>query len=71
MSFQSSDLSKGNYSVNIFNANGQQVYAQRFNHSGGSVNQTLQLPAGVRSGMYTMQLNNGTMKVMSKTFMVQ
>ncbi|MBK9382034.1 MAG: T9SS type A sorting domain-containing protein [Chitinophagaceae bacterium] len=71
VSFQSSDLSKGNYSVNIFNANGQQVYAQRFNHSGGSVNQTLQLPAGVRSGMYTMQLNNGTMKVMSKTFMVQ
>ena len=71
VSFQSSDLSKGNYSVNIFNANGQQVYAQRFNHSGGSVNQTIQLPAGVRSGMYTMQLNNGTMKVMSKTFMVQ
>ena len=71
VSFQSSDLSKGNYSVNIFNANGQQVYSQRFNHSGGSVNQTIQLPAGVRSGMYTMQVDNGTMKLMSKTFMVQ
>lgn len=71
VSFQSSDLSKGNYSVNIFNANGQQVYSQRFSHSGGSVNQTLQLPAGVRSGMYTMQVDNGTMKLMSKTFMVQ
>lgn len=71
VSYQSSDLSKGNYAVNIFNANGQQVYTQRFNHAGGSINQTIQLPVGVRSGMYTLQLDNGNLKVMSKVFMVQ
>jgi|CXWL01.1.fsa_nt_gi hypothetical protein len=71
ISLQSSDLSKGNYSVRIFNASGQQVYARRLSHSGGAINQTIQLPSGIRSGMYGIQLDSDGMKVMSKTFMVQ
>ncbi len=71
VALQSADLSKGNYSVKLFNAGGQQVYTQRFIHTGGSINQTIQLPAVIKSGMYTMQLDNDGLKVMSKVFMVQ
>ncbi len=71
LSFQSSDLSKGTYSIRIFNAGGQQVYAQKFSHTGGAINQTIQLPGGMKSGMYNIQLENNGDKVMSKTFMVQ
>lgn len=71
VSFQTSDLSKGNYSVKVFNAGGQQVYTQRFTHSGGAINQTIQLPPGIKSGMYSMQLEKEGVKVMNKAFMVQ
>lgn len=71
ISFQGSDLAKGNYTARIFNAAGQQVYLQHFSHTGGSVTQTLQLPAGVKSGMYTLQLGNEGVKVMNKSFVVQ
>ena len=71
VSFQSADLSKGNYSVKVFNTAGQQVYKQRFTHSGGAIGQTIHLPAGIKSGMYSMQLENDAVKVMSKIFMIQ
>jgi hypothetical protein len=71
VSFQSGSLAKGNYTVKIFNATGQQVYSEKFAHNGGAVNQTIQLPSGSRSGMYSLQLNSDEMKLMSKTFMVQ
>lgn len=71
VSFQSADLARGNYSVKVFNAGGQQVYSQRFTHNGGAISQTIQLPGGTRSGMYSIQLDKDDVKVMSKTFMVQ
>jgi len=71
ISFQGADLAKGNYTVKIFNSAGVQVMGRSFSHSGGAINQTLQLPAGTRSGMYSLQLINENEKVMSKTFIVQ
>jgi hypothetical protein len=71
VSFQSSDLARGNYSVKVFNAGGQQVYSQRFTHTGGAVNQTLHLPGGINPGLYSIQLENDIRKVMNKTFTVQ
>lgn len=71
VSVQSSDLVRGNYSIKVFAASGQQVYTQRFTHTGGAINQAIQLPAGIKSGMYSMQLDNNGVKVMTKTFMVQ
>ncbi len=71
VSFQSADLAKGNYTVKLFTATGQQVYSQRFAHSGGAINQTIQLPNGTKSGMYSIQLDNDAVKVMTKTFIVQ
>ena len=71
ISFQSADLAKGNYSVKAFNTAGQQVYNNRFTHHGGAISQTIQLPTGIKSGMYSMQLENDAVKVMSKIFMIQ
>ena len=71
VSFQSADLAKGNYSVKLFTAAGQQVYSQRFSHNGGAINETIQLPNGAKSGMYSIQLDNDAVKVMTKTFIVQ
>ncbi len=71
VSFQSSNLAKGTYDVKLFNAAGQQVYAQKISHTGGAINQTIQLPAGARSGMYSLQLDHDGEKLISKTFIVQ
>jgi Secretion system C-terminal sorting domain len=71
ISFQSSDLSRGNYSVRIYNGAGQVVVTQSFNHNGGAINKTIQLPTNIQSGMYSIQVDNDGVKVMNRTFMVQ
>lgn len=71
ISFQGADLAKGNYTVRVYNSIGAHVMGQSFTHTGGAINQTLKLPSGIKSGMYSLQLINGDVKVMSKTFMVQ
>ncbi|HMU47027.1 MAG TPA: T9SS type A sorting domain-containing protein [Chitinophagaceae bacterium] len=71
ISLQSSDLAKGNYSVRIMNAAGQQVYNQRFSHTGGAINETIQLPSGMQSGIYILQLDKEGAKVMAKAIVVQ
>lgn len=71
ISFQGADLAKGNYTVKVFNSTGMQVMSQNFNHTGGAITQTLKLPTGISSGMYSLQLVSDGVKVMSKTFMVQ
>ena len=71
ISFQSADLSRSNYSVKIFNTAGQQVYNNQFTHNGGAISQSIQLPIGIKSGMYSFQLDSDAVKVMSKIFMIQ
>jgi Secretion system C-terminal sorting domain len=71
LSIQSNSFSKGSYVINIFNAGGQQVYTNTFSYNGGALNQTIQLPIGMKSGMYSIQLLNDGAKVMSKLFIVK
>jgi hypothetical protein len=71
ISFQGADLAKGNYIVRVYNSAGIQVMGQNFIHTGGAINQTLKLPAGIKSGLYSLQLVNDGVKVLSKTFVVQ
>ena len=71
ISFLSADLERGNYSVKAFNTVGQQIYNNRFTHHGGAISQTIQLPTGIKPGMYSIQLDNDAVKVMSKIFMIQ
>ncbi len=71
VSFQSAELAKGSYTVKVISVSGQQVYAQQFNHNGGAVSQSLQLPQSVKTGVYTLLLENAGTKVMNKSFIVQ
>ncbi len=70
VSFQASDLSKGNYKIQVYNRSGVQVLEQGLTHSGGAINQTLKLPAGISPGFYFLQLINDEMKGMNKNFIV-
>ena len=71
LSYGSSQLAKGLYTARIFNAAGQQVFNQQFAHAGGAINQTIQLPAGMKAGIYAMQLSSEEITVSSRTFIVQ
>ena len=71
LSVQSSDLSRGDYTVKIYSSGGQQVVAQRFNHSGGAVNKTIQLPAGTKAGVYSLYIESEGNRMLTKSFMVQ
>ncbi|MBN8674013.1 MAG: T9SS type A sorting domain-containing protein [Chitinophagales bacterium] len=70
ISLQATDLAKGQYSIRVFAANGQQVYTQALSHAGGSVTESVQLPATIKAGIYNLVISSGEMK-MVKTFMVR
>ncbi len=70
VSFQVGDLHKGDYTLKIFNSSGQQIHTQKFVHEGGPLTQTITLPAGIKAGMYNLQLINGN-EIKSKAFIVQ
>ncbi len=70
-SFQGADLTKGNYAVKLFNNAGVQIFVQTIFHGGGAISQTLKLPGSTSSGIYSLQLINDGVNVMSKTIMVQ
>jgi hypothetical protein len=71
LSFQSAGLSRGDYWIKITNAAGQQLYSSKFSHHGGAINQTIELPISIRSGMYSLQLESQEARIMSKSFIVQ
>jgi hypothetical protein len=70
LNLQLSNFDKGVYSINIFNGQGQKVFSGSLNHVGGSATQTFQLPAGIKSGMYSLQFVNGT-TVINKNVVVE
>ncbi|TAL48727.1 MAG: T9SS type A sorting domain-containing protein, partial [Chitinophagaceae bacterium] len=71
VTFQSADQQKGNYSLKIFNNTGQQVYSLQFEHMGGAITKTIQLPQIIRPGINVLQLEQDGLKVMSKSLIVQ
>jgi len=71
ISYQGTNLPKGNYSVRIFNAAGQQVYNQRMAHQGGAITQAIQLPAGLQAGLYNLRMESESTIIGTKTFMLQ
>lgn len=70
ISLQATDLAKGQYNIRVFAANGQQVYTQALSHAGGSVTESVQLPAAIKAGIYNLVISSGDLK-MVKTFMVR
>lgn len=61
---------QGVYTLKVVNTAGQQVYAQRLAHQGGSMTQTIELPSSVKPGVYSM-LISGDQFHQSKMFIVQ
>jgi len=52
-------LPQGAYTMRITGSNGQQVMQTTGNHSGGNISQVVQLPAGIKKGVYMLQLIKG------------
>lgn len=70
LSFQSTDLAKGNYTMSMFDMSGNRVSNEEFTHPGGPVTRNVQLPAAIKPGMYMLQLSGKNSKI-SRTFIVQ
>jgi hypothetical protein len=68
--FQSSNLAEGEYNLKIYNGVGQLILDQPFNQIGASVNQTIQLPANAKPGVYSLRLKNGETSL-QRIFVIQ
>ena len=55
---QGSDLSRGNYKINIFAANGQEIFKQQIQHNGGTISQTIELPLTLSKGVYMLSVKD-------------
>lgn len=60
LNLQLNNYETGKYDVSLINSQGQQVFNGSINHAGGSATQSLQLPASVKAGIYTLRMHNGT-----------
>ena len=70
VSFELSNIEKGNYDILVIDRNGSQVQNTSFNHYGGSISHTFSLPAGISSGIYNLRIS-GNGKNFMKTFIVK
>ncbi len=55
---QGSDLGRGNYKINIFGANGQEIYKQQLIHNGGTISHSILLPATTSKGVYMLSVKD-------------
>ncbi len=55
---QGSDLGRGNYKINIFGANGQEIYKQQVKHNGGTISHTIELPSTISKGVYMLSVKD-------------
>ena len=58
VSLQGSDLSRGNYKISIFAANGQEIYKKQIKHNGGTISQTIELPSTISKGVYVFSVRD-------------
>lgn len=61
---------KGQYTLGVVNSVGQKVFTQTLSHQGGTVSQSISLPASVKPGMYTMLLTGDNYRE-TKIFVIQ
>jgi len=60
----------GQYTIKVLNTSGQEVYSNRITHQGGSLTQTVELPASVKPGFYNMIVSGDNYRE-AKMFVVQ
>lgn len=67
---QGSDLGRGNYKINIFGANGQEIYKQQIKHNGGTISHTIELPSAISKGVYTLSVKDDNGKIIFREKLV-
>ena len=67
---QGSDLGRGNYKINIFGANGQEIYKQQIKHNGGTITHTIELPAAISKGVYMLSVKDENGNIIFKEKLV-
>lgn len=60
----------GLYTLKVSTASGQQVYSKKLSHQGGSMTQTIELPATVKPGVYNIMISGDNYHE-AKMFIVQ
>lgn len=63
---QLENFDKSVYTIAVFNQVGQKVYAKNINHLGGTATFTIDLPASVKKGIYSLQVGNSVSNVINK-----
>ena len=59
LNLQIDGMTEGQYTVNIYNINGQKVSSTPINMTNSSLSQTLTLPNSTKAGIYQLELTNG------------
>jgi hypothetical protein len=67
---QGSDLGRGNYKINIFGANGQEIYKQQIKHNGGTISHTIQMPPTISKGVYMLSVKDENGNIIFKEKLV-
>jgi len=67
---QGSDLGRGNYKINIFGANGQEIYKQQIIHNGGTISHTIELPPTISKGVYMLSVKDENGNIIFKDKLV-
>jgi hypothetical protein len=70
LNVQFSSLTKGNYTLQLYNTVGQIVYKSQLSTEGGSLTQSFVLPSTVKAGIYTLQVTGGDIQL-NKRVVVQ
>jgi len=67
---QGSDLGRGNYKLNIFGANGQEIFKQQIIHNGGTITHTIELPSTISKGVYMLSVKDENGNIIFKEKLV-
>jgi hypothetical protein len=65
-----SNIKRGQYTLRVINAAGQDIFKQVLNNQTSSLTQTLDLPATIKAGVYNMVIHGDNYRE-TKTFIVQ
>ena len=68
---QGSDLGRGNYKINIFGANGQEIYKQQLKHNGGTISHSIELPSSISKGVYMLSVKDENGNIIFKEKLVK
>ena len=67
---QGSDLGRGNYKLNIFGANGQEIFKQQIKHNGGTITHAIELPPTISKGVYMLSVKDENGNIIFKDKLV-